>query len=139
MGLFSFFAKKKATLAGGQSAATLSAGDIFYTAYDGRYHIYKLLKIDEPDTFHVLGYQPQKKRPEPTDIPALEIFAYHFPVDRNGFENPVLLLQSAVTSDDLTGYYEYVRQTHAPEEIAVIANEYYLQGNQLLYTPKIKI
>lgn len=114
------------------SRSEFSAGDIFYTYFDNEFHIYKLLKFDcEFETYHILSYQPLKQLPQVSDIASLSIFAYHAPIDKNGFENPKLLAESKISASDLTGYHEYLRQTAGSEEIVLTAQSYYLEGNKL--------
>ncbi|MBS1565345.1 MAG: hypothetical protein JST39_13210, partial [Bacteroidetes bacterium] len=42
-------------------------GDIFYTIEEGQYQPYKLLKADEYDTWHVMGFGPVKQQPTAED------------------------------------------------------------------------
>lgn len=114
------------------SPTEFSEGDIFYTFFDDRFHINKLLKYErEFDTYHILSYEPVKRLPEIEVSENLGIFAYHAPVDKNGFENPQLLTKSAVSAADLLGYHEYLRQTRDTEDIIAIAGDYYDNGNRL--------
>ncbi len=109
-----------------------SEGDIFYTYFDNNFHISKLLKFDrEFDTYHVLSYQPAKQLPETSETANLNIFAYHAPIDKNGFKNPKLFAKSKVFAADLIGYHEYLRQTTNSREVISIAQSYYLEGNRL--------
>lgn len=105
----------------------LQEGDIFYTEYNGQYHVYKLLRKDEAEeTFHVLGYAPLDEAPTLIKLPGLEINLYHAPVHAAGFTNATFLVHSKVTEDELIGYYEYQRRTDNDfETIAKKATGYY--------------
>lgn len=50
------------------------------------------------------------------------------PIDRNGFVGARLLTISDITSEDLIGYHEYLRQTQEPDQYVHIANNYYQKG-----------
>jgi len=86
----------------------LSEGDIFYTFRNNQYHLYKLLKIDEYDTFHVLGYAPLDELPPKEKINDLEIQIYHFPIAPTGFPGSKIFAKSTVTDEDMTGYRTYL-------------------------------
>src|SRR3954469_3719153 len=92
------FAKSPNSSAAGSTDPELSEGDIFYTYSNNQFHIFKLLKIEGEDAFHVLSYEPQNTLPKLDETEMLEVYAYHFPVDKNGFEKPQLLLKSTVVS-----------------------------------------
>lgn len=109
-----------------------SEGDIFYTQFDNQYHIYKLLVFDKDfECYHVLGYKPTETLPTTKNIGNLEVAVYHSPVDKNGFKNAKLLTKDKISSDDLIGYHEYLRQTQEPNYYIPIANEYYQAGLRL--------
>lgn len=109
-----------------------SEGDIFYTILDNKYHLHKVLKIDNDfNTYHVLGYSPISVLPDPEKTDALSVFIYHFPVDKNGFQNPVLFKKSIVQDDELTGYHEYLRQTQNMDAIIPEATRYFHEGYAL--------
>jgi tetratricopeptide (TPR) repeat protein len=111
---------------------TFSEGDIFYTNHDNQYHLHKLLVFDKNfDCYHVLSYKPTEVLPAASDIGNLEILVYHSPIDRNGFKNPVFLLHKNITSDDLIGYHEYLRQTQKMGDYASHADKYYQDGYRL--------
>lgn len=103
-----------------------SEGDIFYTRFDNQYHIYKLLVFDKDfECYHVLSYEPSDTLPSIENLDALEVAVYHSPIDKNGFTDAKLLTNSKITSDDLIGYHEYLRQTQEPNYYIPIANAYY--------------
>lgn len=135
MNLFNkLFAPKNGNPDGGasDSPTEFSEGDIFYTYFDDRFHLEKLLKFErEFDTYHVLSYQPIERLPEIDEIESLKIFIHHAPIDKNGFENPRLLAKSKVSAADLRGYHEYLRQTRGTDDIIAAASEYYENGNNL--------
>lgn len=109
-----------------------SEGDIFYTYFDNKFHISKLLKFDrEFETYHILSYQPVTQLPETSELTNLNIFAHHAPIDKNGFKNPKFLAKSKVEVANLIGYHEYLKQTAGSEEIVSTAKSYYLEGNRL--------
>ncbi|MEM8891551.1 MAG: tetratricopeptide repeat protein [Bacteroidota bacterium] len=107
-------------------------GDVFFTEKEGKFRTYKLLKIEEEThTFHVKAYEEINEVPEPDLIDSLQINIHHFPVDPNGFEHPVFILNQEVTEDDLLGYFEYIKQTQNIDEIVKYAKGFYLQANAL--------
>ena len=103
----------------------LSEGDIFYTSHEGKFYFYKLLKIDNDNTYHVMGYTPLDALPQKEEISSLEIQIFHFPLAKTGFTNPILLTKSVVTEDDLSGYKEYLRLTHQDNDTIEEANKFY--------------
>ena len=106
-------------------------GDIFYTIIENKYHLHKVLKSDKDfNTYHVLGYSPMNTLPDP-EKSELSIFSYHFPIDKNGFENPVLFKKSTVRDEELTGYHEYLRQTQSIDSIIQEATRYFHEGYAL--------
>lgn len=109
-----------------------SEGDIFYTHFGNQYHIYKLLVFDkEFECYHVLGYKPLDTLPSTKNVDNLEVAVYHTPIDKNGFKDAKLLTKDKISSDDLIGYHEYLRQTQEPNYYIPIANEYYQAGLRL--------
>ncbi|MFN8335620.1 MAG: tetratricopeptide repeat protein [Cyclobacteriaceae bacterium] len=107
-------------------------GDIFYTIIENKYHLHKVLKVDHDfNTYHVLGYAPAEKLPDPEKVTELSVFIYHFPIDKNGFENPVLFTRSIVSDEELTGYHEYLRQTQSIDSIIQEATRYFHEGYSL--------
>lgn len=112
--------------------ASFTEGDIFYTFSNGRYHIFKLLVFDkEFECYHVLAYEPLDVLPNTNNIANLEVAIYHAPVDRNGFKGATFLKNSQITSQDLIGYHEYLRQTQEPIDFIAIADNYYQMGLRL--------
>ena len=87
-------------------------GDIFYTHYDGHYHVSKLLKHEKPfGIYHVLRYEPVKKQPVLEDVAGLKVKIYHVPMSEIAYRAAKWLGKLAVTPDDLIGLQEYQRQT----------------------------
>lgn len=114
-------------------------GDIFYTIIETKYHLHKVLKVDhELNTYHVLGYSPADALPDPEKIDDLRVFTYHFPVQKNGFENPTLFKKSSVRDEELTGYHEYLRQTQNIDSIIQEATRYFHEGYTLTDQQKHK-
>lgn len=110
----------------------LSEGDVFYTQWDDRYHMYKLLVVDKAmDGYHVLAYQPAHTLPDQKTVAALKVAVYHLPIARQSFTDAVFLASSRVTAEELTGYHEYLRQTQSPDYYIPIANQYYQAGLRL--------
>jgi len=108
-----------------------SEGDIFYTCFGNQYHIYKLLVFDKDfECYHVLSYEPLETL-STTNLNDLVVAIYHSPIDKNGFTDAKLLKKGNVTSDDLIGYHEYLKQTQEPNYYIPIANEYYQTGLRL--------
>ncbi|RZK24224.1 MAG: tetratricopeptide repeat protein, partial [Flavobacterium sp.] len=90
------------------------------------------LRIDTDfDSYHILSFTPLEYLPTEKDIDKLSVFIYHSPFAPDAFVNPILITNSQITSNDLIGYHEYLRQTHAQEKYASIANDYYQSGNML--------
>jgi len=119
--------------------ADFSEGDIFYIHIDNQYHIYKLLFFEKDfECYHVLSYEPLSVLPSEKDIDTLNIQIYHSPVDKNGFKGAALLANRTITSEDLIGYHEYLRQTRPIEEYFPLANGYYLNGLRLTDEKKHK-
>ncbi|MEO8405090.1 MAG: tetratricopeptide repeat protein [Chitinophagaceae bacterium] len=111
---------------------SFSEGDIFFTNHDNQYHLHKLLFFDKNfDCYHVLSYKPTEVLPTVSDIENLEVQVYHSPIDRNGFKNPVFLLNKNITSDDLIGYHEYLRQTQQVSDYVLLVDKYYQDGYRL--------
>jgi tetratricopeptide (TPR) repeat protein len=111
--------------------ADFSEGDIFCTYFDKQCHIYKLLVFDKDfECYHVLSYEPLDAMPG-NNLDDLEVAVYHLPIDKNGFKDAKLLTKKNVTSDDLIGYHEYLRQTQEPNYYIPIANQYYQEGLRL--------
>jgi tetratricopeptide (TPR) repeat protein len=107
-------------------------GDIFYTTLNGQYHFHKVLRVDDAfNTYHVLTYDPVSMLPAGLDTQALTIFAYHSPIDKNGFENPVRVTQSEVTDDELTGFHTYIRVTDNMDLAIPEATRYFHEGYAL--------
>ena len=105
-------------------------GDIFYTLLNNQYHFYKVLKVDTDfDTYHVLTYTPVNQLPE---TPAgLTVFAYHSPIDKNGFPNSTRFGKAAVTDAELNGYHQYICVTHNMSLIIPEATRYFHEGYAL--------
>ena len=103
-----------------------SVGDIFYTSVNGKYYLNKMLVIETDfDCYHVLSFGPIYHRPKIKDIENLKVIVYHAPFDRKVFRDGTILTNRNVTSDDLIGYHEYLRQTYNPEEYLNLADKYY--------------
>jgi tetratricopeptide (TPR) repeat protein len=128
MGLFDFF-KSKTTPPDNstpEQVTNFSEGDIFYTKSDGKFNLYKLLADDkEFECYHILAYAPVDSLPAGEDINSLSIFVYHSPFAKKAFSNATLLLNKPITTGDLIGYHEYLRQTQEPSYYISIANIYY--------------
>ena len=108
--LKNLFPGKKNTPSGGSNE--LSEGDIFYTRFDNKFQVYKLLVFDkEFECYHVLCYEPVDRLPTGQEINELKVAIYHAPIATTGFVNPVFLANSEIIADELTGYYEYLKLT----------------------------
>jgi tetratricopeptide (TPR) repeat protein len=107
-------------------------GDIFYSFLDNKYQLYKLLKVDaDSNTYHVMCYAGIDALPKPNEVKDLEVLVYHAPIDKDGFEKPVYFYKQRVTADDLTGYHEYLKQTHDAGFLVALAKKYYQSAYQL--------
>jgi tetratricopeptide (TPR) repeat protein len=106
-------------------------GDVFYSFFEKKYHLYKLLRVDkENSTYHVLSYADLDVLPNADAINTLEVHIYHIPIDKDGFENPTLFSKQKVIANNLIGYHEYLRQTQDIEFVIKTAQEYYKRGGQ---------
>ena len=116
----------------GPKHTNFQEGDVFFTEKDDKFWTYKLLRIDEDtNTFHVKAYQETQEVPSPDSLDTLTVNIHHFPVDINGFEHPVLILNQGITDDDLLGYFEYIKQTQNINEIVKYAKGFYQQAHAL--------
>lgn len=107
-------------------------GDIFYTILENKYYLHKVLKADKDfNRYHVLGYTPMNALPDPEKSDDLPVFIYHFPIDKNGFENPILFKKGTVRDEELSGYHEYLRQTQSIDSIIQEATRYFHEGYSL--------
>jgi tetratricopeptide (TPR) repeat protein len=114
-------------------------GDIFYTRYNNQYHLYKLLRKDEDETYHVLGYVPQDELPGKYSTDELEVRIYHAPIHKESFVEAKFFGNSPVTDDELIGYYEYMRQMEDDfEESAAKATAYYQEAYLLTDERKLE-
>jgi len=128
--LKNLFPGKKNTPSGGSNE--LSEGDIFYTRFDNKFQVYKLLVFDkEFECYHVLCYESVARLPTAQEINELKVAIYHAPIATTGFVNPVFLANSEITADDLTGYYEYLKLTQESKELIAYADKYYQAGLDL--------
>lgn len=108
------------------------AGDIFYTQKEGTFSLFKLIKFDvEFNTYHIIVYAPVDTLPSQESIKDLNILAYHAPIDKNGFSDPILLYKSTLENEDLVGYLEYIKQTGHMDEIVQYASKFYKEAYQL--------
>ena len=109
-----------------------SPGDVFYTQHDNQYHLRKLLVFDkEFECYHVLAYKPLDNLPDKEALDTLEVFAYHLPINKSGFTDPVLIANTKVVAENLIGYHEYLKQTQIPDYYIPIAGQYYSEGLRL--------
>jgi tetratricopeptide (TPR) repeat protein len=121
-------------------AHILKEGDIFYTEYENKFHVYKLLREEEAEeTFHVLGYTPVDDEPTLDMLHQLEVSYYHAPIHRESFSDTYFLINIPVTDDELIGFYEYQKQMDQHfEDIAAKATEHYQQAYQLTDEGKLE-
>lgn len=109
-----------------------SEGDIFYTILEKRYHLFKVLKVDDAtNTLHVMGYEPLNFLPPITELGNLFVGVYHAPIAKNGFTNPQFLTTSTLVDDDFKGYHEYIKQIHHVDELIRFADKYYKEAYAL--------
>lgn len=107
-------------------------GDVFYTVHEDQYHVFKLLALDEAhNCCHVLCYEPVPGLPTKDILDQLSVMMYHTPIDSAGFSNPVWVANRPLSSDDLIGYHEYLRQTQAPADYIPLASSYFNEGIRL--------
>jgi len=87
----------------------LKLGDIFYIKTDGKYYLYKLIKLDtETGIHHVIVYKPFDKEAE-INVKNLEIYTKHIPID-NPKDYKVIGHQD-VTEENLQGFLEFLKLT----------------------------
>src|SRR5262249_11866186 len=119
--------------------ANLNQGDIISTKLNGKFYVYKILRIDYlTGIHHVKVFQPLDKKPVKSDINTLETYGEHLPVE--GFKKYELLDNQPVTKDELKGFYEYLKLTDFSryvqetgqkiEEIVNAANNAFEKGNE---------
>ncbi len=88
-------------------------GDIFSVLMNGEYHLYKILKIEQPpgddQVFHLLVYEPVKAAPMADDVDKLEVMAWHVPLASIG--DATLVANRPVEPEEFKGYIEYLRLT----------------------------
>jgi tetratricopeptide (TPR) repeat protein len=89
------------------------------------------------DCYHVLSYKPLDTLPSGKSVDNLEVSIYHLPIDKNGFVDAKFLIKDKVSSNDLIGYHEYLRQTQEPTYYIPIANEYFQSGLRLTDEKKL--
>lgn len=88
----------------------LKLGDLFYTKADGKYYVYKLLRIDkETNIHHVMVFKPFEYAPDEIDFADLEIYATHIPIDTP--KEYKIIGHEDVTEEDLDGFYDYLKLT----------------------------
>ncbi len=118
----------------------LRKGDIFYTEYDGQFHIYKLLRKEEAaETFHVLGYKSLAEEPTLDKLNELEINFFHAPIHQESFSDTTFLINIPVTDEELIGFFEYQKQMDAHfDTIIAKATEYYQKGYNLTDEGKLE-
>lgn len=107
-------------------------GDIFYTNENGKFHFFKVLKIEnENNSLHVLMYEDRNELPSTNQVGLFKVRVYHAPIDKNGFTNPQLFLKTQVQDTDLLGYHEYLKQTQNINEIVSNAKKFYKEAHGL--------
>ncbi len=118
-------------------------GDIVYGPYKGQFLILKILRIDlEAKIYHCLMYKPVSQLPRLSDIPKLEVLAWHGPIDSAAIErDDVILGNIEVSQQDLVGYifhlkhtnfHKYLSETHQDfDKVFQEATKYYRQGCEL--------
>ncbi len=116
----------------------LQEGDIFYTEYDGKFHLYKLLKQEDDDTFHVLSYQPLDELPGKYGTDDLSVNVYHLPMHKESFVGAQFLAHTIVTDDDLIGFHTYMDAMFDFDEAAKKATEYYHEAYTLTDQGKLE-
>ncbi len=111
----------------------LQEGDVFYTRYDNKFHLYKLLKHEpEIGAYHVLSFKPVDELPGKYAIDGLEVNIYHLPMHKESFAGATFFTHSDVTADDLIGYHTYLNEMQEDfDEAAKRATEYYHEGYTL--------
>lgn len=88
----------------------LKLGDLFYMLIDGKYYVYKLLRLDlQTGIHHVIVYKPLDSIPTEKDIPTLEIYSAHIPIDHP--KEFTVIGNQELTEDDLLGFYDYLKLT----------------------------
>lgn len=89
---------------------SIQEGDILYDKYDDKYHVCKIIKVDEFGTYHTLTYAPIDIIPTEDDIGQLEVFVWHSPIA--SFPNSKFLTNIPVKEEELMGYIEYLKLTN---------------------------
>jgi len=65
------------------------------------------------------------------ELVQLKITIHHFPVAKSGFEQPKLLANTAVSDEDLEGYFVYLKEIQNIEEMASYAQRFYQEAHKL--------
>lgn len=116
----------------------LKIGDLFYIKADGKYYVYKLLRIDsETGIHHVIVYQPFEYSPDEIDFKTLEVLTKHIPIDTP--KEYKIIGHSDVTEQELQGFYDYLKLTDFArfleetgstiEEVVNTANGYFMEAD----------
>jgi tetratricopeptide (TPR) repeat protein len=131
----------------------MRAGDILLSESRDGFHLSKVLRItpfpDGSATAHVLLYNVCSSRPSIDDVDSAKVFAWHVPVDHSAMERDCEVLGNrAVTSNDLIGYFEFLKQTDfrayikekgvAIEDVVNEAKAAYDEGNRLCEERKLE-
>lgn len=88
----------------------LKLGDLFYMLIDGKYYVYKLLRLDvQTGIHHVAVYKPLDSIPTEKDIPNLEIYTAHIPIDQP--KEFTVIGNQELTDEDLIGFYDFLKLT----------------------------
>jgi hypothetical protein len=94
--------------------AQFTKGDILYHKTENEYHIIKLLRFDALfNIYHIQVYQPSKESPSIEKFPNVlnrKILTIYMPVEQ--IDEFSFLMNEPVSEEELTGYYEYLKQTN---------------------------
>jgi tetratricopeptide (TPR) repeat protein len=121
-------------------------GDILLSKSPDGFHLSKVLRItpcpDQSTAAHVLLYQPFSTRPSLDDVDSAKVFVLHAPIDHAAMQRDSEVLGNRpVSSDELIGYFEYLKQTNfkayieekglTAEDVISQARTAYDEGNRL--------
>jgi len=116
----------------------LKIGDLFYIQTDGKYYVYKLLRVDSDTGInHVMVFKPFEYSPDQIDFKDLEVYSNHIPIDTPAEYK--IIGHSDVTDQDLEGFYDYLKLTDFAryleetgstiEEVVNTANKYFFEAD----------
>lgn len=128
-------------------------GDILLSKSHDGFRLSKILRItpcpDGSATAHVMVYHAFPSRPSLDDVDTAKVLIWHAPIDHGAMERDSDVLGNRpVTSDELIGYFEFLKQTNfkayleqkglTAEDVISQAKSAYDEGNRLCEEKKFE-